>query len=315
MNQFEKQLHTVSKEIRLSDTERINMREKLEQYMEFTPARAKVSETTELSVGSEIFRLLQTFGRRYAPAALGLVFIAASTGVSFAAEKAVPGEPLYSVKVNFNEEVVGALSFSEEAKTDWEVRRAERRLEEAGRLASRGVFTDDLREQVTEQFTLHAARVAEKAKSIGGVNPAYAAEVSNEFESALDAHEAILVSLAVEGENNREVASSLAATVRNTAKEVALIREAAEEVVAVNLYVEDVAVASTSKDEVTPESTEQQRALAKGMRVAAEESLNNIERSLRRERVVHADLDISNLKTGNNLLEMGLSEDPFHLLN
>src|SRR5262245_60533234 len=66
--------------------------------------------------------------------ALALLF---TGGVSFAAEKTVPGDLLYPVKVGVNEEVRGWVALSDHAKASWDARVASRRLEEAEELAAR----------------------------------------------------------------------------------------------------------------------------------------------------------------------------------
>lgn len=292
MNRFEEQLHTVSQDIRLSEDERVLMREKLEEYMAFKPIREDVVAHKPEHTPIGFVEALRT---RYVPAMLGLALVFGGGGVAAAAEQSLPGEALYSVKVNFNEELIGALSLSDIAKTDWEVTRAERRLQEASEMASRGILTDDLKEQVVEQFTRHASRVAKQAKEIGGVNPAYAAEVSTEFETSLDAHEAILVSLAVEDDASNAEAKDLASAVRSAAKEVALVRREAEEVVAVAFYIEDDATTSvaTISEGPNPDSLEKREDLTRGMRSAASDNLDAVERAIRRARVVHSDLDLT----------------------
>lgn len=62
------------------------------------------------------------------------------SGTSYAAEGSLPGDFLYPIKVNMNEEVRGLFVFSVNARAGWEVARVERRLEEAEHLAVRGKF-------------------------------------------------------------------------------------------------------------------------------------------------------------------------------
>lgn len=52
------------------------------------------------------------------------------------AEKSVPGNLLYGVKIFVNEPVAGVFAFTKEEKTEWKERLVERRLEEAKKLIS-----------------------------------------------------------------------------------------------------------------------------------------------------------------------------------
>src|SRR5436309_3366576 len=58
-------------------------------------------------------------------------------GTSLAAQNALPGDFLYPVKVNVNENIVAGLAFTAEAKAKVETDLAERRLEEAAELAEK----------------------------------------------------------------------------------------------------------------------------------------------------------------------------------
>jgi hypothetical protein len=96
----------------------------------------------------------------FRPAALvaGTLVIFLVSGTSFAAEAALPGSPLYPVKVNVNEEVRAALALTPEAKADWDITRAERRLEEAAILESQDkVIPPAAETELEDHFTAHVA--------------------------------------------------------------------------------------------------------------------------------------------------------------
>lgn len=63
------------------------------------------------------------------------VVLLLGTTLAFA-EKSVPGNLLYGVKVFVNEPVAGVFAFTKEEKTEWKERLVERRLEEAKKLIS-----------------------------------------------------------------------------------------------------------------------------------------------------------------------------------
>lgn len=79
-----------------------------------------------------------TFALHMRVAALALILIVSTTSVSFAAEGALPGEALYSVKLGVNERIEFALAPSHEARATVAVRHAEKRIREAEVLAAEG---------------------------------------------------------------------------------------------------------------------------------------------------------------------------------
>lgn len=113
--------------------------------------------------------------------------------MSLAAENALPGDVLYNIKVNINEEVRSALSVSAEAKAQWEARRAERRLEEAEKLAAKGELDMEKRERLEERFEEFAKRVEERIAELEANDKIQAAaEVISGLETAINAHAKIL---------------------------------------------------------------------------------------------------------------------------
>lgn len=66
--------------------------------------------------------------------AILVVITTAGAGISYAAERSLPGSPLYAIKINVNEKIQGALASTPQAQAQWNVQRIERRLEEAEQL-------------------------------------------------------------------------------------------------------------------------------------------------------------------------------------
>jgi len=138
-------------------------------------------------------------------AVLLILAVLVGGGVSVAAEKALPGDILYPVKVDINEKVRGWLSVSEESKANWEVKRAERRLEEAETLAGEGSLDVEAREKIEANFEAHSDRVKkriEKFESKENFNAAV--DVSAKFETSLKAHNKILGRLTAETSETRD---------------------------------------------------------------------------------------------------------------
>lgn len=140
--------------------------------------------------------------------------IGVSGGTSLVATQAQPGDVLFPVKVNINEEVRGFLTLTSQGKAEWDVARAERRLEEVEELAADGMLTADARAQVETNFKAHAGRVQERIDSLtANGNIAAAASVSARLTSSLDAHAEILKRLAAKEADSRADLNAMLAVV------------------------------------------------------------------------------------------------------
>lgn len=113
-------------------------------------------------------------------------------GTSFAAQGALPGDILYPVKVNVNEEVRAILAFSPQARATVDTERATARLDEAEKLAIKNRLSAGAKAQLEANFSRFAEMVKERLAAM----PAEAkADVASQFEAALRAHDRILLNL------------------------------------------------------------------------------------------------------------------------
>ena len=122
---------------------------------------------------------------------------------SYAAENALPGDALYPVKIHINENIRTALAVTPQAKAGWEIRQAERRLEEAEKLASEGRLSAQASAEISTSFQSRASQIhnnIEQFKSKGQINDA--AEISSNLEASLSAHKKILSELNDEENKN-----------------------------------------------------------------------------------------------------------------
>lgn len=125
-----------------------------------------------------------------------LIVTVTGTGVSFAAEDAMPGDLLYPVKIRVNEEVRMRLARTPEAKAKVAAVHAERRMHEAEVLASNGSLKPETAGMLAAEIqtnvqtvelamdTLLASEDAETAASIG-----------MELEASMAAHSRVLARL------------------------------------------------------------------------------------------------------------------------
>jgi len=182
-------------------------------------------------------------------------------GVSFAAEKSVPGDILYPVKVGVNEEVRSAFAVTPEKKAEWEAARAERRLDEAATLAVSGRLDETKRKDIETRFEKHAVRAAEDAETLGEINTSAAVDFAANFETRLAAHEALLNEV-------NESGKLLGPSIRGQVKAIAAVRIRAEgKFAASGVFLESVPQAAlkaaqapsmTSLQAITPDDEHQE---------------------------------------------------------
>lgn len=198
-----------AKKVRLTPEELKAGRESFMNYTQMHPVRNAASPR-HIYQTTPLWQSLLTKRPMFATIAIMLV-LALSGGTAAAAEGAVPGSPLYPIKVHVNEEVRAALAASPEAKANWEARRVERRLEEAVKLAEDNTLTASTSEKLAAQFekqTDRVEKIIEKLKAAGNVEGAAVLEAH--IKAALDAHEEILNNL------NGKTKAEVKAEIRNT---------------------------------------------------------------------------------------------------
>ena len=136
MNKFEEKLKRAAGEYRLTAEEKSAMRAVLASAMRGAERR---------SIASPYMRFVH-LSRSVALGVLALVLI--GTGTAYASTGALPGDPLYSVKVNVVEPAIGALQTTPEAKAAWQAHLAETRLTEAETLATQDKLSAPVAAQI-----------------------------------------------------------------------------------------------------------------------------------------------------------------------
>ena len=205
MNDFDTQKNTLGQNIRLTKEEKDKGLKKLLNYMEAYPSRPAVVQSYFSYFNAyEIRRTFSAVTWKPAVALCAVVFLFTSVSVSYAAEGALPGDTLYTVKVGVNEEVKSALSIGKESKATWEVRRAERRLEEAEALVVKGKITPEVEVKLASDFTAHIENASKRIEVLRTEAPEAAIALDTSFDATLHAHGDILESLErIETENTK----------------------------------------------------------------------------------------------------------------
>ena len=125
-----------------------------------------------------------------------LILLITSTGVSFAAEQTLPGDLLYPVKINVNEEVRGALIVSHEGKMDWEKERVVRRVVETETLLKTNKFTPERKVEAEIALKNQMDTFAAAAAETSAKDPSAVIAATAELEPALKVHQEVIASIA-----------------------------------------------------------------------------------------------------------------------
>lgn len=210
----------------LSENERIGMRNVLRSVMRENPPKSSYSFAHRMSSVLSVFET-KTF--RSVSFAFALVLVL-GVGTSYASSAALPGDPLYAVKVGFTEPIRRVLAVSPVAKAELDSALLSRRLEEAATLAANGDLNDGVRTSIESRIALNAedfnTSVAKLRTSESGAYAAASAE--SNLEASLVGHERVLTALSIDLPNEAPSIAPLLHKVRVQAAETNSKRKSAE---------------------------------------------------------------------------------------
>ncbi len=156
-----------------------------------------------------------------------VVALALSGGVAFEAEQALPGDALYGFKVGVNENVRSAFAVGTQAQADWDIEAANRRLDEAEKLAVAGRLDADAKADIETNFDakVRAATGAIAKLQAEGKYDA-AKEKSAKLEQSITARSrSLAASVSAQAQAN---VSSLLSTVETRLNEVTALKASVE---------------------------------------------------------------------------------------
>lgn len=140
----------------------------------------------------------------------------AGSTISYAAEGALPGDVLYSVKVSINEPVRVAFASTPYAKAALEVEFTDRRLQEAEQLALDGRLTTQTKMSLETHMNDHVDRAESYTAMIeADGDTTESSQVASDMEATLSAHQQVLIAIAqqVPEKDKQENLSELAVAV------------------------------------------------------------------------------------------------------
>lgn len=273
------ELFSIKHPVRNADTTRLLLQERSKSY---------ISAFVEILILKPLISKLQ-------PMAIALIIaLLIGGGTSFAAEGALPGDVLYPLKVSVNEEVRSFVAISNEAQAKWDARRAERRLEEAEKLAVEGRLNTETRADIESRFESHAEAFrarAEKIEAKQDIETSF--EVHSNFEASLKAHEQVLTQIASEKTSVRGEVESLLIEVRTRLNATTKVR-------------------SNIEAEVSVEANGEFKAAAGGKLRAAEKKISEVRGFIERMKAsasmaTHAQAE-ARLKVAEDLITRGKIE-------
>ena len=156
MENIIKQLKNGAKDTRLSYVEKAAIKSQLLHYVKNHPA----GDTSHSYVrGTPSPFSIQNFRNKKTLTAFVIGGILMGSTVSLAAENTVPGDVLYPVKIHINEPVLGVIAVTPQAKADWNILRAERRLVEVEKLATVPSASPEIKASAKANFQADTNRV------------------------------------------------------------------------------------------------------------------------------------------------------------
>lgn len=171
---------------------------------------------------------------RYAPIVSIFLILLTSVGIAVAAEGSLPGDALYPMRVNVTENVRSLLSFSQEGKAEWEIKRADRRLEDVEKLATQGRLEAGIAAEAESKFKDHVDNAVSIVSRMKEENKDRdAARIQSDLKTVLLVHEDILERIkSHDGDRDEKLAAevkSLHGEVKNKAEDTTESLSRAEE--------------------------------------------------------------------------------------
>jgi hypothetical protein len=168
---------------------------KLLKHFEDSGDQIRLSSAEKASMLAEIHRaitledveahapLLSPYQRFLMPRVFVVAFgalLMVGGGTTYAAQGALPGNPLYAVKINVNERMEAAFAVTQEAEVEVNERLAERRIEEVKLLALQENLDATTTAKIAENFDYHSSKaVALAKKSVTKDSEAFVARIDH----------------------------------------------------------------------------------------------------------------------------------------
>lgn len=203
MNNNLKKFIQTSKDIKLSETRKGLVREKIVEFVEMNPIRSRNPQPLRSPFYLSKFSVLN-FSKAVSFALI--VLVAGGSTISYASEDTLPGDLFYTVKVNFTEPIQTSLAWSSEAKLEVKTKQIEKRLTEAQILLKNNDTTPQKHAEVearVEKKVLEISETINKLQEKGDMETVL--NTTSKLEPVLKAHkEALQDVIQQEAQTNTE---------------------------------------------------------------------------------------------------------------
>jgi hypothetical protein len=206
MNNNHEHIIEALKKITLDARARDSMHTHLSEYADFHRVRTPVHAPYIHRVRSAFSFV--TYRRSAYAFASFLLVLTSGIGTSIAAQRTLPGDALYAVKINVNERVATALAFTSTSQAMVHAQLAERRLTEVTALAVAERLTPETRATLVDNFKTHVAEADSATQSIKDAGDSQASAVAqSDLDSRVSAGAQVIALLDdhVNDENKREI--------------------------------------------------------------------------------------------------------------
>jgi hypothetical protein len=188
MKRFSEQFNKKASTIKMSVAEKRDLKERVVSYMEYHPlpkAEGVQKTLSTYATGDQTFKVIN-FDISRAFRWSGALVIVLVLGTSFLAEKSIPGDALYAIKVGFNEEIRSTMAIGSYEKIVWETERLNRRISEARLLADSGRLTEEVEAKVASAVKEHSENARKEIENLKLTDKDEATMASIELTTALD---------------------------------------------------------------------------------------------------------------------------------
>jgi|GEM_PF-1571874 len=233
---IERLLEKSAQSLALSASEKTLAREELHAFLQKNP----LPKNNKASVPGFIFALRSSVAF--------ILIVLVGGGVASAAEHALPGHALYPLKTKVTEPVRAMLSFDPQARSEFEIERVHRRLQEYAQLAAKHT-EEDASEELARSLTAHVERAKEAIADLSadGEEPG-ALVAAHDLRVTLLAHAEVLETLDEQEQNTNIESDSL-----ERALEVAIVESE-------HIASSSEAVLSSASDEELAKAVQEQEA-------------------------------------------------------
>lgn len=187
IDRFEKGIKDIRGEVRLSPEKKELILSRLVSYLERNPVLKNPYYNTQPSF---IYSILFSRSVYYAMFVI-LILGSGGYGTYNNAKNSLPGDRLYSMKVDVIEPLKYAMAVTPVAKVNVQSENLTERLIEAERLASQGRLSDSSGEEIENRLRVHADDISSVLESIDQ-SASGLSEIKLDIEARINAHQKIL---------------------------------------------------------------------------------------------------------------------------